>query len=80
MRTAGGGMSSLQACGVFDEALEAEDAEVSPAGGEVGFGYFCYAGERHDFDYTFRCSWSIGFAMGWVRCRRIADCACAGVK
>ena len=24
--------------GVFDDALEAEDAEVAPAGGEVGIG------------------------------------------
>ncbi len=39
--------------GVFDEALEAEDAELSPAGGEVGFGYFCHTGERHDFIIRF---------------------------
>jgi hypothetical protein len=26
---------------------------LSPAGGEVGFGYFCHAGERHDFIIRF---------------------------
>src|SRR5258705_541860 len=47
--------------GVFDEALETEDAEASPAGGEVGFGYFCHTGERHDFIIRF------GVHVHWIR-------------
>jgi hypothetical protein len=31
----------------FDDALESEDAEVSPAGREVGIGYFAHRGEGH---------------------------------
>jgi hypothetical protein len=34
-------------CGVFDQALESEDAELSPPGGEVGFGHFGHACKRH---------------------------------
>lgn len=32
---------------MIDDALEAEDAEVAPAGGEVGVGDLAYAGEGH---------------------------------
>jgi hypothetical protein len=34
---------------------------VSPAGGEVGFGYFCHTGERHDFIIRF------GAHEYWIR-------------
>ena len=43
----GGGDVVVAGSGVVDDALEAEDAELSPAGGEVGFGYFGNACERH---------------------------------
>ena len=49
--------------GVFNDAFEAEDAELPPAGGEVGFGYFCQAGERHDFIIRF------GAHGDWIRDR-----------
>ena len=44
---AGCGMAALQGSGSVDEAFEAEDAEVSPAGGEVGVGDLADAGEGH---------------------------------
>ena len=64
MRVAGAGMASLQGCGIGDDALEAEDAEVSPAGGEVGVGYLVHAGEGHSVDYTVRCSWGLDSCDG----------------
>ena len=32
---------------VLNRTLEAEDTEMSPTGGKVGFGYFGYTCERH---------------------------------
>jgi hypothetical protein len=37
---------------VGDDALEAEDAEVSPTGREVGIGELAYGFEGHPIDYT----------------------------
>jgi hypothetical protein len=63
--------------GVFDEALEAEDAEVSPAGGEVGIGYFGYAGEGHDFIIRFGLHgyWML-LGVVWKRLMPRALCRC----
>jgi len=44
------------------EAFEAEDAEVSPAGGEIGIGDFGDAGEGHDFIIDSR-------GAGWIHSR-----------
>ncbi len=44
---AGGREGIVAGLGVVDDALEAEDAEVSPAGGEVGVGYLADRGEGH---------------------------------
>ncbi len=37
----------VAAARMVDDAFEAEDAEVSPAGGKVGFGYLADDGKRH---------------------------------
>jgi hypothetical protein len=44
------------------DAFEAEDAEVSPAGGEVGFGNFGDAGYRHG--YLSKNAASVGVGTG----------------
>ena len=33
--------------GVFDDAFEAQDTELPPAGREIGVGYFGHTCERH---------------------------------
>jgi hypothetical protein len=46
--TGKGGWDGIVARGwVVDDALEAEDSEMPPAGGEVCIGYFLYAREGH---------------------------------
>ena len=44
------------------ESFEAEDAEVAPAGGEIGIGYFGDAGEGHNFIIDSR-------GAGWIHSR-----------
>ncbi len=60
---------------VFDHALEAEDAEVAPAGGEVGFSYFGPHSRTALLHYTFRNPYTLDSGGGdWMR-----SCA-TGVK
>ena len=43
----GGGDGVVAGLGGCNGGFKAEDAEVSPAGGEVGIGELAYAGEGH---------------------------------
>ena len=42
----------VRRAGNLEFSLEAEDAELSPTGGEVGLGELANGFERHIFDYT----------------------------
>lgn len=49
-----GGDGGVAGCGVGDDAFEAKDAEMAPAGGEIGVGDLAYIGEAG------------GFGHGWI--------------
>jgi hypothetical protein len=68
-----GGDGVVAGEGIFDEALEAEDAELTPAGGEVGIGYFGNACKRHSLIIRFKAhSYLILTELG--RCKVSDDC------
>ncbi len=48
----GRGERVVAGLGIFDNTFKAEDAEVAPAGGEIGIGHLAEREERHSFDYT----------------------------
>jgi hypothetical protein len=57
----GCGEGVVAGVGVVDDALEAEDAEVSPSGRKVGVGYLGYGGEGHLLIIRFSAH------MTWIR-------------
>ena len=60
----GGGDGVVAGLGSCDGGFEAENAELSPAGGEVGIGELAYAGEGHGWIIRLRLhkNWMAG---GW---------------
>ncbi len=52
---------------VIDDAFKAEDAEVSPARGEVGIGELAYGEERHRAIIRTRCFASLLRCGWWMR-------------
>ena len=60
----GRGEGVVAGLGVGDDAFEAEDAEVSPAGGEVGIGELAYGFEGHGLIIRFDCISSLMRAGG----------------
>ena len=49
----GRGDGVVAGLGCFPDGFKAEDAELSPAGGEVGIGELAYAGEGHGWIIRF---------------------------